>query len=115
MSHREHHPVPVESCFGCKVLSVNVGAGALENKGKAVREMSAKDTNLAADLDAYSRLRADGLQPKHIDGAKDLESKVGSQFDIDLGRFVPKNEESRVREGFAIAKELGFTESGLAE
>lgn len=108
MAHRDFHPTYTEGCFGCKVLSVNVGAGALEVRGADVRSIDAKDKTLAKDLDAYKRLRHDGLQPKTIDGSHNVESRVNSQFDIDLGHVVPKAEESRVREGMDWAKEHGL-------
>lgn len=109
MKHREVHPIYVEGCFGCKVQTVGVAASAMENRGAAVREADAKDKALSKDLDSYKRLRANGLQPKNIDGSAALESSdMRSQFDIDLGRIVPKSEESRVREGFEMAKEMGL-------
>lgn len=109
MAHRDFHPDPDPDCFGCKVLSVNIGASALEVRGASVREQNAKDKALSKDLDGYRQMRDGGLQPKAIDGSSEVVKRVNSQFDIDLGRVVPKNEESRVREGFAYAEELGFS------
>jgi hypothetical protein len=108
VAHRDLHPEYKEGCMGCKVLSLNVGAGALETKGVEVRATDAREKKLSKDLDAYQRLRDNGLQPRNIDGSSDLESKVNSQWDIDLGRIIPKSEESRVREGFAMVAEGGL-------
>lgn len=102
MKHREVHPVDVPGCFGCHVASVQMNTG--QSNGVEQRE---KD--LRKDLDAYKRLRQDGLHPKGIDGSHKLEAHVESQFDIDLGRIIPKEEKSRVEEGFAIAHDMGFT------
>lgn len=108
MAHRDLHPEPVDECFGCKVLSINIGAGALENRGAAVREADGKDRQLDRDLHSYRDMRKSGLQPKQIDGSADLASKVNDQFDIDLGVVVPKKEKTRVKDGFAFAKEAGL-------
>lgn len=89
------------TCIPCKVRSLSVA--------KARKEVDAKDKTLSADLAAYKRLRHDGLQPSAIDGSAALEGKVESQMDITLGRYVPRSEMDRVREGFAISKELGLT------
>lgn len=108
VAHRDTHPEYVDGCFGCKVMTVGVSAGALEVRGAAVRAMDAKDKALDGDLAAYKRLRNNGLQPKAIDGSLDVERKVTSQFDIDLGHVVPKKDVPRVREGFALAREMGM-------
>lgn len=77
-------------------------------RGAEVRKADAKDKTLDADLAAYKRLRNNGLQPKGIDGSANVERKVTSQFDIDLGTVVPKDKVSQVKDGFALAKEMGL-------
>lgn len=106
MAHRDLHPEYVDGCFGCKALTLNIGAGAKEVRGAAVREMDAKDKALDKDLASYKRLRNNGLQPKSIDGSSQVEQVVTSQFDIDLGHVVPKEFKTRVQEGFALAKDM---------
>lgn len=106
MSHREFHPVPVDSCFGCKVLSIGISAEALPNRKGPIAAINHKDKVLSDDLAAYKRLRRDGLQPKQIDGSAIVEARANSQFDIDLGHVVPKAQERRVREGFEFAKSI---------
>lgn len=109
MAHRDRHPEYVDGCFGCKAGTISISATALENRGAAVRVADAKDKALDGDLAAYKRLRANGLQPKNIDGSASLEkSDIKGQFDIDLGHIVPKDQESRVREGFDLAREQGL-------
>lgn len=102
--HTLHHPEFVEDCFGCKVLSIRMDRGG-------AKAIDAADRTLSADLAAYKRLRRDGLQPRHVDGSADLETKVEGQHDIDLGRYVPREEMARVQEGYAMAKEL-FSDAG---
>lgn len=102
-NHRRTHPVPVEGCYGCKAVSF----GVLTDSGS--KRVERKEQVLAADLPAYRRLRRDGLQPKGIDGAAELEKHVANgQWDIDLGRIVPLSEKSRVEEGYHMAQEMGL-------
>ena len=108
MNHRERHPQYVDGCWACKALTVSVASRSDE-----VRAIQHRDDRLSVDLDAYKRLRRDGLQPKTIDGSGELEKRVESQTDIHLGRYVPKHERSRVEEAMQISRDLGYiTEAG---
>jgi hypothetical protein len=66
----------------------------------------AKDAQWDLDLPAYKRLRNDGVQPPRIDDSAALEAHATDQFEIDMGKLVPKNMKPQVKEGLAIAKEL---------
>ena len=112
MNHRQRHSQYVEGCWACKVLSVNVSAEATPNRRPEPVRIEKKDKALSADLDAYKRLRRDGLQPTGIDGSAEAEKRVNSQWDFDLGRYVPKGEMDRVGEAMAISKELGYVTEG---
>lgn len=107
MAHSDLHPEFNPDCMGCKLLTLNIGAGALENKGAGVRREDAREKQLDKDLRGYREMRDGGLQPRMIDGSSEVVKTVNSQFDIDLGRVVPKGEESRVRESFAWVEEQG--------
>lgn len=108
MSHRDHHPEYDPDCMGCKLLTISIGAGARENQGVGIREADAKDKALERDLVGYREMRDGGLQPKQIDGSGELVKRVDDQFDIDLGRIVPKEDKSKVRDSFAYMEEMGF-------
>jgi hypothetical protein len=66
----------------------------------------AKDAQWEADMPAYKRLRNDGVQPPRIDDSAALEAHATDQFEIDMGKLVPKEMKPQVKEGLAIAKEL---------
>lgn len=104
--HRRTHPHDVPGCFGCHVLSVGFAAAAMPNRYPEPVRVEAKEQVLRKDLDAYKRLRHDGLQPKKIDGSAEVEKRVESQHDIDLGRYVPRHEEQRVREAMEWGREM---------
>lgn len=49
-----------------------------------------RDRQLSKDLDAYKRLRKQGMQPPRIDGSARLESEAVSDIEIRTG-VVPSN------------------------
>jgi hypothetical protein len=55
MKHWEHHPVPIDGCFGCKGLTLQM------NTGDAKRDIPDKKWN--SELQAYRDARAQGIQP----------------------------------------------------
>jgi hypothetical protein len=57
MKHWEDHPEPVEGCFGCKALTLQINTGDANSR----RSMPTKAFN--AELDAYKAARAHGIQP----------------------------------------------------
>ena len=77
MKHRETHPdLNVEGCFGCRVAGVRMGTNTTTSRGAKVAEVNQTERNWNKDMPAYKRLRANGLQPKRIDGAAEVEKKA---------------------------------------
>ena len=83
MKHWEAHPVPIETCFGCKALTLQMNAGdakeAIRNGGQTQREWD-------KELDLYKSARAQGVQPattrtKDIQIALDISQKTGKAYD----------------------------------
>ena len=77
--HSEVHPVDVEDCFGCKVISLQLDPGAA--KGNGVPTAKAHDKELSS---YYSALRQ-GIEPvstkqKDIDAAVRLSNDTGKAF-----------------------------------
>lgn len=97
MKHRESHPDPVDGCFGCKLLAVQLGI---------VSPTTIKERDLSKDMGAYKHLRRDGLQPKQIDGCAELESRATDRFEVELGHLIPDKDKPAVREGLQAAKEM---------
>lgn len=54
-----------------------------------------REVKLDKDLEAYKRLRHDGLQPRSVDGSAKLETTVESHMDIDYGDCLSQE---RIRE-----------------
>ncbi len=86
MKHRETHPdLDVEGCFGCRIAAIRMGTNSTTSRGARVAEVNATERNWKKDLPAYKRLRADGLQPKRIDGAADVERRAQESWQVETG------------------------------
>jgi len=88
MKHRETHPnLDVEGCFGCKVAGLSVAASATPTRrgGARAATINQKDRVLEKDLDAYKRLRQEGLQPKAIDGSAEVEKRAEYKWQVETG------------------------------
>jgi hypothetical protein len=98
-------------CFKCKegtgcIRAVSFAPSAMPNRHPTAVSTVAKDKAWDADMPAYRRLRHNGVQPPRIDDCAELERKANDQFEIEMGKIVPPEMKSRVREGLAITKEL---------
>jgi hypothetical protein len=88
IKHQETHPaLDVEGCFGCKVAGLSIAASATPSRrdGRRAATINHKDKVLEKDLDAYKRLRQEGLQPKTIDGSAEVEKKANYKWQVETG------------------------------
>lgn len=88
MIHRRVHPnLDVEGCFGCKVAGLSIAASATPSRkgGARAAEINQKDKVLEKDLDAYKRLRQEGLQPQAIDGSAEVEKRANYAWQVETG------------------------------
>lgn len=93
MKHRETHPnLDVEGCFGCRVAGLAIAASAMPTRrgGARAATINQKDKALEKDLDAYKRLRQEGLQPQAIDGSAAAESRAEHRWQVETGLGIPK-------------------------
>jgi hypothetical protein len=100
MKHWEHHPVPVDNCFGCKGLSLQM------NTGDAKRDIPDKKWN--AELAAYRDARAQGIQPagtsmRHIQQAHKASEVLGKAYNADT---MPKAKDITPKAA-EVMKEIG--------
>jgi hypothetical protein len=77
MKHWEYHPEPVDGCFGCKGMSIQMNAGDADSR----KHMTNKAFN--KELDAYKEARAQGIQPAGTSMRKIQEAIKASET---LGR-----------------------------
>ena len=86
MKHRETHPnLDVEGCFGCRVAGIRMATNSTTSRGAQVAATNQTERNWKQDLPAYKRLRADGLQPKRIDGAAEVERRAQESWQVETG------------------------------
>ena len=86
MKHQETHPnLDVEGCFGCRVSGVRMGTNTTTTRGAKVAEVNTTERNWNKDMPAYKRLRANGLQPKKIDGAANVEKRAQEGWQVETG------------------------------
>jgi glycine/serine hydroxymethyltransferase len=86
MKHQETHPnLDVEGCFGCRVSGVRMGTNTTTTRGAKVAEVNKTERNWNKDMPAYKRLRANGLQPKKIDGAANVEKRAQEGWQVETG------------------------------
>jgi hypothetical protein len=86
MKHRETHPnLDVEGCFGCRIAGIRMGTNSTTSRGARVEATNRTERNWKQDLPAYKRLRADGLQPKRIDGAAEVERRAQESWQVETG------------------------------
>ena len=80
-SYREH------------LLSVRISSQATPNRNRSAETVAAvaREKRWAKDMPAYKRLRADGLQPRHIDGSASFEAKARDRIEIEDGRNYGKD------------------------
>lgn len=98
-------------CFKCRegtgcIKAISFAPSAMPNRHPGAVATVAKDRQWEADMPAYKRLRNNGVQPPRIDDSAALEAHASDQFEIEMGRLVPKEMKAQVREGLAVAREL---------
>lgn len=89
--HARTHPgLDQHGCFGCKA------AGLRFTLSQVTSAANARERELRRDIDAYRRLRSDGLQPKSYRGAARLERRADTAWGVEQGgRDLP---DGKVRE-----------------
>ena len=86
MKHREVHPdLDVDGCFGCRIAGVAFAASSMPSRKIATNDIDATERRWSKDMDAYKRLKRDGLQPAKIDGSADMEKKAEHRSQVETG------------------------------
>lgn len=88
----------------CKVSTVVLNTGDA-NSNTAYHAVEAREKRWNRDMPAYKRLRDQGYQPAHIDGAADLERDATTRFEIESGQ-VFKGKEKQVTEAVQFVEDL---------
>ena len=65
-----------------------MGTNSTTTRGKEVEQTNKVERNWQKDMPAYKRLRREGLQPKRIDGAAEVEKKAEHKWQVETGMVV---------------------------
>ncbi len=76
--------------------------------GTARSPQSLMEARWERDMPAYRRLRDNGLQPPHIDGCAQLETRASSQLEIEMGHLISPSVLPQVAEGMAMSRDLDW-------
>lgn len=86
--------LPCEECSRVATMHMTspaIAADALPNKLHGVRAANAQDARWDEDMPAYKRLRKEGLQPKSVDGSRDVERNATDALEVTMGRPLGKH------------------------
>lgn len=110
--NRTHFGQHGADCFGCKLHSIQFGNVEAPTERIIEKRMD-------RDLPAYSRLRAQGLQPRTTKGCAELETRAHSQLEIEMGKLIDppllRRHGNEIAEGMAMARDSGFTTSDVKD
>jgi hypothetical protein len=67
-------------------------------------EGNARDARWSKDMDAYKRLRRNGVQPPRIDGAAVLERHADLPLQVEMGYL---GDAKKMAEGQRLSQDLG--------
>lgn len=62
-----------------------MGTNTTTSRGQRVAEINQTERNWNKDMPAYKRLRREGLQPRKIDGAAEVEKKAKEAWQVETG------------------------------
>jgi len=98
------HPEYVEGCFGCKA-----GSLVLDTADRGSRQYRfAASVTPEADMNAYARLRRQGLQPPKINGCATLERHADHEYEITRGKLYPGQRGRQLKEAITMLDDGGF-------
>jgi hypothetical protein len=68
-------------------LSIGISAAATPTRDRSQDTVAAleREKRWEKDMPAYARLRKEGLQPKHVDGAHAMEQGATDKLEIEAG------------------------------
>lgn len=87
---RTHFGQHGPDCFGCKLGTLQFGPASEEQRAALQERLGTENNLFGKDRDAYYRLRMNGVQPKSIRHAHQLETMASTEREITEGRIISK-------------------------
>ncbi len=88
MIHPHNQGLCIPDCFGCKVQGFGIASKALPTRRSRQNESDRFAEQTMKDVEAYKRLRADGLQPKGTKGAARTEALATTRFEVENNYII---------------------------
>lgn len=82
------------------LLSIGFASSAMPTRRPEAAAINQKEAGWDKDMPAYKRLRKEGLQPRHIDGAARLEAHADHEIEVTAGKL-----KTDVQDQVTLAKE----------
>lgn len=76
--------------------------------GAQTRKVDNTERTWDKDRPAYKRLRMEGMQPPHVDGAARLEQAASNDLEVNTGLRYGPIHEREVKEAVTLARESGW-------
>jgi len=85
----ENLPIETDGFSLDRIRSIGFGVGTMPTRHPVSASVEAREKRWAKDMPAYKRMRQQGLQPKTIDGAADIELRAETRFEVESGQVLP--------------------------
>ena len=85
----------VDNCFKCKCATFQISASATPTRRPDAVRAGVSERAMVEDLDAYTRFRKNGVQPKGVNGAAAMEQAAHTKFEVESGRLFKKAKVAR--------------------
>lgn len=106
--HENTHPEFQADCFVCRASTVSVAPSATPSRkgGARAADINATEKRWHRDMDAYASMRAQGIQPRQIDGSDELSARAADKMEVEAGHVLKsKAERDLARDAIAEMKQ----------
>lgn len=79
------------------LLSVGITASAMPTRSPAVVAITEREKRWDKDMPAYKAIRADGVQPRAIDGSAELQARANDEIEVTSGEFLTRGQAKTAR------------------
>lgn len=93
----------------CRWTSVAVAPSATPSRkgGAEAQRINEREKEWARDMRAYKNMRANGIQPRTIDGAAHIEANAEDKFEVEAGHVLTtKEQRQQARDGIALMEQI---------
>ena len=104
MTHEGQHQ-GCKPCFKIKLNSISFSSAATPNRRQGTVIQNKYQSDRVRDIEAYKRLRKEGLQPRGTLGAAAIEARADTISEVEMGRKMPDKQFARKWEAAKV--ELG--------